>query len=407
MTGIMTGAHRTSARANRVRVSPSLAAANRARELKAAGRDVVDLTVGEPDFDTPEHIRAAAVTAIERGETRYTAVQGTPELRAAVAGALERRTGIRYADDQLIVGGGAKQILYVVFGATLDPGDEVIIPAPYWVSYPDMVRANDGTPVIVECPVADGFLLTPAALEAAITPRTRWVVLNSPSNPTGASYTAERLRELAAVLHRHPHVGVLTDEIYDEVWFADHDTTSIVAADPRLADRTVVTNGVSKTYAMTGWRIGYAAGPADVVAAVNKLQGQSSTCPASVSQAAAVAALDGDQAPVKEMVAVYRSRRDRTVAALNAIDGIEVVPPDGAFYLYPRCAGLIGRRTPDGTVLDTDEDVVLYLLDEAGVATVHGGAYGLSPHFRISFATSQDVLDEGMGRIARAVADLT
>jgi aspartate aminotransferase len=398
---------RTAARVERIRVSPSIAAAARARRLAAEGRDILDFTVGEPDFDTPEHIRDAAIAAINRGETRYTPVNGTPALRAAVRAKLKQRTGIGFTDAEIAVGGGAKQLIYLAFSATLDQGDEVVIPAPYWVSYPDMVLANDGTPVLAECTAADGFLLTPEALEAAITPRTRWLVLNTPGNPTGAAYDPGQLRELAEVLRRHPQVGILTDEIYDEIWFADHEPTSIVGVEPRLADRTLVVNGVSKTYAMTGWRIGYAAGPESLVTAINKLQGQTSSCPSSISQAAAVAALEGDHGPVREMVAIYRRRRDLAVDLVNAIPGLAVEPPAGAFYLFPSCAGLLGRKTPDGRVLDTDEDVVLYLLDSAGVATVHGAAYGLSPHFRLSFATSAEILELGCARIAEAVSALT
>jgi aspartate aminotransferase len=394
-------------RVERIRVSPSLAAAQRARQLRADGRHVVDLTVGEPDFDTPRHIRDAAVAAIERGETRYTPVNGIPQLRDAIRERLARCTGHVYGDSEITVGGGAKQLLYLAFSATLDRGDEVVVPAPYWVSYPDMVLANDGTPVPVPCPAEDGFLLTPDALEAAITPRTRWLVLNTPSNPTGAAHTAEQLRGLADVLLRHPHVGVLTDEIYDEIWFADAPMARLVAVEPRLVDRTLVVNGVSKTYAMTGWRIGYAAGPAPLIAAIDKLQGQSSTCPSSISQAAAVAALTGSADPVHEMVEIYRQRRDTTVAALDAIPGLTVDPPSGAFYLFPSCADLIGATAPGGRVLRTDEAFVLFLLDTEGVATVHGGAYGLSPHFRLSFATGADVLAEACDRIAKAVATLS
>jgi aspartate aminotransferase len=398
---------RTSARVERIRISPSLAAAARARTLVAEGHDILDLTVGEPDFDTPKHIRDAAVAAIDRGETRYTSVNGTPALRSAIIAKLKQRTGIGYTDAEITVGGGAKQILYLAFSATLDQGDEVIVPAPYWVSYPDMILANDGTPVLVECPAADGFLLTPEKLEAAISPRTRWLVLNTPSNPTGAAYSRAQLSGLAEVLLRHPHVGILTDEIYDEIWFADHEITSIVGVEPRLADRTLVVNGVSKTYAMTGWRLGYAAGPEPLVAAVNKLQGQTSSCPSSISQAAAVAALEGDAGPVRDMVAIYKRRRDLAVELLNAIPGLAVEPPSGAFYLFPSCAGLLGRTTPGGKALRTDEDVVLHLLDSAGVATVHGGAYGLSPHFRLSFATSEEVLERSCARIAQVVSALT
>jgi aspartate aminotransferase len=393
-------------RVERIRTSASLAAAARARELSAAGRDILDLTVGEPDFDTPRHIKDAAIAAIEAGQTKYTAVNGTPELRRAIIEHVRRRTGIGYGDAEVSVSGGAKQVIYLALAATVDRGAEVIIPAPYWVSYPDMVLANDGKPVIVPCPAADGFLLTPEALDDAIGPRTRWVMLNTPSNPTGAVYSAEQLRALADVLLSHPHVRILTDEIYDAIYFGPDKLRSLVSVEPGLADRTVVVNGVSKAYAMTGWRIGYAVGPAGLIAAVNKLQGQVSTCPSSISQAAAVAALEGDQSPVHDMVEAYRGRRDLTVELVRTVPGLTVVPPAGAFYLFPHCGGLLGQRTRDGKVLRTDEDVVLYLLDAAGVATVQGAAFGLSPHFRISFATSETVLTDAVARISVAVADL-
>lgn len=394
------------ARVTRIKASPSLAAAARARELAAAGRDVLDLTLGEPDFDTPPHVKAAAIAAIEAGQTKYTPVNGTPELRQAIIASLKERTGIRYGDAEIAVSGGAKQIIYVALAATLNHDDEVVIPAPYWLSYPDMVLANDGKPVIVPCPDTQGFLLTPEALDAAIGPRTRWLMLNAPGNPTGAAYTAGQLRALADVLLAHPQVGVLSDEIYDEIYFGSSPLRSIVSVAPELASRTLVVNGVSKAYAMTGWRLGYAGGPEGLIAAMNKLQGQMSTCPSSVSQAAARAALEGDQSPVREMTEIYRKRRDLTVDLLNAVPGLTVAPPAGAFYLFPRCADILGRRTADGTVLRSDEDVVLYLLDAAGVATVHGAAYGLSPHFRISFATSEDILRQAVARIAAALAAL-
>jgi aspartate aminotransferase len=393
-------------RVERIRTSPSLAAAARARELSASGCDVLDLTLGEPDFDTPRHIKDAAIAAIEAGQTKYTAVNGAPELRQAIISHVGKRTGIRYGDAEVTVSGGAKQIIYLALAATLDGDAEVIIPAPYWVSYPDMVLANDGKPVILPCPATDGFLLTPDKLDAAIGPRTRWVMLNAPGNPAGAAYSTGQLRALADVLLAHPQVGILTDEIYDAIYFGAEPLRSIVCVEPGLADRTLVVNGVSKAYAMTGWRIGYAVGPAGLIAAMNKLQGQISTCPSSISQAAAVAALEGDQSPVHDMVKAYRQRRDLTVELLRAVPGLTIVPPAGAFYLFPRCGALLGRRTADGTVLHTDEDVALYLLDAAGVATVHGAAYGLSPHFRISFATSEKVLENAIIRIAAAVADL-
>jgi aspartate aminotransferase len=394
------------ARVERIRTSPSLAAAARARELSAAGRAVLDLTLGEPDFDTPRHIKDAAIAAIEAGQTKYTPVNGTPDLRQAIIAHLEKRTGIRYGDAQITVSSGAKQIIYLALAATLDGEGEVIIPAPYWVSYPDMVLANDGKPVIIPCPATDGFLLTPEKLDAAIGPRTRWVMLNTPSNPAGAAYSAGQLRALANILLAYPQVGVLADEIYDAIYFGTDMLHSIVSIEPRLADRTLVVNGVSKAYAMTGWRIGYAAGPAGLIAAMNKLQGQISTCPSSISQAAAVAALEGDQSPVFDMVNAYRRRRDLAVELLGTVPGLTVVPPAGAFYLFPHCGALLGRRTCDETILRTDEDVTLYLLDAASVATVHGAAYGLSPHFRVSYAISENILENAITRIAAAVADL-
>lgn len=393
-------------RVARIKISPSTAAAARARELKAAGKDIVDMTVGEPDFDTPESVKAAAHAAIDRGETKYTAVNGTPALRKAIMGDFKRRLGISYADNEICVGGGAKQILFLALMASVENDAEVIIPAPYWVSYPDMVIANEGKPVIVECPQEQGFKLTPAALEAAITPRTMWLVLNAPSNPTGAAYSRKELEALGEVLLRHPHVFVLSDDIYDQVWFRDEPMTTLVAAVPALKDRVLLTNGVSKSYAMTGWRIGYAAGPAPLIAAINKLQSQISSCPSSISQAAAAYALSADQSFVRDSVKVYRERRDYACARLNAIDGLSCQVPDGAFYLFPNCAGVIGRKTPEGKVIETDLDFVLYLLDGVGVAALQGAAYGLSPYFRLSIATSMEVIKEACDRIERAVAAL-
>jgi len=393
-------------RVSRIKVSPSTAAAARARELKAAGRDIVDMTVGEPDFDTPEIVKAAAHAAIDRGETKYTAVNGTPVLRKAIIGDFKRRLGLDYAENEICVGGGAKQILFLALMASVENGAEVIVPAPYWVSYPDMVIANDGTPVIVECTQEQGFKLTPEALEAAITPKTLWLVLNAPSNPTGAAYSRAELEALGAVLLRHPHVFVLSDDIYDQVWYRDEPMTTLVAAVPALKDRVLLANGVSKSYAMTGWRIGYAAGPAPLIAAINKLQSQMSSCPSSVSQAAAAFALTADQSFVRESVKVYKERRDYACARLNAIQGLSCAVPDGAFYLFPNCAGVIGRRTPEGKVIETDLDFVLYLLDGVGVAALQGAAYGLSPYFRLSIATSMDVIRQACDRIESAVAAL-
>ncbi|MDO5898788.1 aspartate transaminase [Agrobacterium sp. Azo12] len=390
-------------RVSRIKVSPSTAAAARARELKAAGRDIADLTVGEPDFDTPTSVKAAAHAAIDRGETKYTAVNGTPALRKAIIGDFEKRLGMTYAENEICVGGGAKQILFLALMASVENGAEVIIPAPYWVSYPDMVIANDGTPVIVPCNEDTGFKLTAESLEAAITPKTLWVILNAPSNPTGASYSEDELKALGEVLLRHPHVMVLSDDIYDQVWFRDEPMKTLVAVVPALKDRVLLTNGVSKSYAMTGWRIGYGAGPAPLIAAINKLQSQMSSCPSSISQAAAADALSGDQTFVSESVAIYKQRRDFACKRLNAIPGLSCIVPDGAFYLYPSCAGVIGKKTPEGKIIENDLDFVLYLLDGVGVAALQGAAYGLSPYFRISFATSMEVIEDACDRIERAV----
>jgi aspartate aminotransferase len=395
-----------SARVRRIRPSPSTAAAARVRELKAEGRRIHDLTVGEPDFDTPDHVKAAAVRAIEAGETKYTAVNGTVPLRQAIRARLERTTGHRYEDREITVGGGGKQVIFLAFMASLDPGDEVIVPAPYWVSYPDMVRANDGEPVIVETSRADGHKLTPAQLEAAITDRTRWVVLNSPGNPSGLVYSAEELMALGEVLARHPRVLVLTDEIYDEIYYGPEAPASFTRLLPQLRDRHLLVNGVSKSYAMTGWRLGYAAGEAGIIAAINLLQSQTSSCPSSISQAAAAQALEGEQDSVRERVAVYRERRDLAIALLRDIPGLDPLVPDGAFYIYVDCTGLIGRRTPDGKTLQDDQDVTLFLLEAAGVAVIQGSAYGTSPFFRMSFATDSETIEAGLGAVREAVQSL-
>jgi aspartate aminotransferase len=393
-------------RVSRIKVSPSTAASARARELKAAGRDIVDLTVGEPDFDTPENVKGAAHAAIDRGETKYTAVNGMPALRKAIIGDFQRRLGLTYSDNEICVGGGAKQILFLALMASVENDAEVIIPAPYWVSYPDMVIANEGKPVIVQCPQETGFKLTPETLEKAITPKTLWLILNSPSNPTGAAYSRSELDALGKVLLRHPQVFVLSDDIYDQVWFKDEPMTTLAAVVPELKDRVLLTNGVSKSYAMTGWRIGYAAGPAPLIAAINKLQSQMSSCPSSVSQAAAAFALANDQTFITDSVRVYKDRRDYACARLNAIPGLSCLVPDGAFYLYPNCGGVIGKKTPDGRVIENDLDFVLYLLDGVGVAALQGAAYGLSPYFRLSFATSMEAITEACDRIEKAVKAL-
>jgi aspartate aminotransferase len=397
---------RIAARVRRIKPSPSTSAADRANELRRQGKSIVNLVVGEPDFDTPAHIRQAAAAAMERGETRYTLMAGTVALRQAIVAKLERENGLTYAMNEIIATSGAKSAIYSAFAITLEPGDEVIIPAPYWVSYPDMVLASDGQPVTVACPEQNGFKLTPAQLEAAITPRTRWLLINSPSNPTGASYTLDEYRGLAAVLAKHPHVLVMTDDIYEHIRFDGQQTPHFLQAAPELRERTLVINGVSKTYAMTGWRIGYVAGPRDLVQALDTLLSQSSGNCCSISQAAAAAALSGDQSFVGESVAIYKQRRDATLMRINAIPGLSCLAPDGAFYLYINCAGLIGKTTPEGKLLAEDGDVVMYLLESVGVAVVAGTAYGLSPYFRLSIATSIENLEEGCNRIQRAVAEL-
>ena len=397
---------RIAERVRRIKPSPSTSAADRANELRRQGKSIVNLVVGEPDFDTPVHIREAAAAAMNKGQTRYTLMAGTVELRQAIAAKLERENGLTYAMNEIIATSGAKSAIYSAFSITVEPGDEVIIPAPYWVSYPDMVLASDGTPVIVACPEASGFKITPAQLAAAITPKTRWLLINSPANPTGASYTLDEYRALGEVLARHPQVLVMTDDIYEHIRFDGRRTPHLLQAALALRDRTLVVNGVSKTYAMTGWRIGYVAGPRDLVQALDTLLSQSTGNCCSISQAAAAAALNGDQGFVADSVAIYKQRRDATLARINTIPGLSCRSPDGAFYLYINCAGLIGKTTPEGKTLNEDGDVVMYLLESVGVAVVAGTAYGLSPYFRLSIATSLEILEEGCTRIARAVAAL-
>lgn len=397
---------RIAARVRRIKPSPSTSAADRANELRRQGKSIVNLVVGEPDFDTPAHIRQAAAVAMDQGATRYTLMAGTVELRQAIAAKLERENGLTYALNEIIATSGAKSAIYSAFAITLEPGDEVIVPAPYWVSYPDMVLANDGSPVTVACPEETDFKLTPAQLAAAITPKTRWLLINSPSNPTGAAYTLTEYRALADVLVKHPQMLVMTDDIYEHIRFDGEHTPHFLQAAPELRDRTLVVNGVSKTYAMTGWRIGYVAGPRDLVQALDTLLSQSAGNCCSVSQAAAAAALNGDQRFVAESVAIYKQRRDATLARINAIPGLSCRVPEGAFYLYINCAGLIGKTTPEGKRLQADGDVVMYLLESVGVAVVAGTAYGLSPYFRLSIATSIEILEDGCQRIARAVAEL-
>ncbi|MCR4377771.1 MAG: pyridoxal phosphate-dependent aminotransferase [Rhodospirillales bacterium] len=393
-------------RLSRIKPSPTLAVTSKAAELKAAGRDVIGLGAGEPDFDTPDHIKAAAKAAIDAGETKYTAVAGTPALRKAICAKFKRENGLDYTPDQIQVACGGKQSIYNALMATLNPGDEVIIPAPYWVSYPDITLLAEGTPVFVDCPAKDGFKLKPEALEKAITPKTKWLILNSPSNPTGAAYSHAEMKALTDVLLKHPHVWVMSDDIYERIVYDDFKFVTPVEVEPKLYDRTLTLNGVSKAYCMTGWRVGYAAGPVAVINAMNKVQSQSTTHTSSISQAAAVAALNGDHSFIAKNNAAFKERRDLVVKMLNEAKGLECPTPEGAFYVYPSCAGVIGKSTPDGKVLKTDEDFVTYLLETEGVAAVQGEAFGLSPFFRISYATSNQALIEACTRIQRACAAL-
>ncbi|MFN3292764.1 MAG: pyridoxal phosphate-dependent aminotransferase [Gemmobacter sp.] len=383
----------------RVKPSPTIAISNKARELAARGRDIIALSAGEPDFDTPQNIKEAAKRAIDAGDTKYTAVDGTPALKAAICAKFKRENGLDYKPAQVTVGTGGKQILYNALMATCNPGDEVIIPAPYWVSYPDMVLLAGGTPVPVECPAQTGYKLTPEQLEAAITPKTKWFIFNSPSNPTGAGYTRAELKALTDVLMRHPHVWVMTDEIYDDIWFEDRPLSSIVKVAPQLADRIFVVNGVSKSYAMTGWRIGYAAGPEVLIKAMGKVQSQSTSNPCSISQAAAVEALNGPQDYIAMSRGVFQRRRDLVVKMLNEAPGLRCPVPEGAFYVYPTIADCIGKTSATGLHIGNDEDFANALLEETGVAVVFGAAFGLSPAFRISYATSDEQLVEACTRI--------
>jgi aspartate aminotransferase len=394
-------------RIGRIKPSPTVAAGQKARELRATGRDIISLDAGEPDFDTPDSIKEAGIAAIRTGQTKYTAVDGTQELKAAIAAKFKRENGLEYGLDQITVGAGGKHVLFNALMATLDPGDEVIVPAPYWVSYPDMTILAEGTPVIVQCPEDKGFKLQPADLERAITSKTKWLILNSPSNPTGAAYTRAELKGLADVLMRHPQVHVLNDDMYEHLVYDDFEFTTIAQVEPGLYDRTLTVNGVSKSYAMTGWRIGYAGGPVPLIKAMAKIQSQSTTNPSSISQAAAVAALNGPQDFIAERGLAFKERRDLVVSMLNQAKGITCHRPEGAFYVFPSCAGTIGKKTPDGKVISTDEDFALYLLMEAGVSVVFGAAFGMSPFFRISYAASLASLEDACGRIQRACAALT
>ena len=386
---------------SRVQPSATIAVAQKARELKAQGRDVISLGAGEPDFDTPDNIKNAAKAAIDRGETKYTPVAGIPELRKAIAEKFSRENGLDYDWQQTIVGTGGKQILFNAFMATLNPGDEVVIPAPYWVSYPEMVAICGGNSVFAETTFEDNFKLRPEVLEAAITDRTKWLVFNSPSNPSGAAYTKDEIKALTDVLMRHPQVWVLTDDMYEHLVYGDFTYHTPVQVEPRLKDRTLTMNGVSKAYSMTGWRIGYAAGPKELIKAMETIQSQQTSGPASISQWAAVEALTGPQDFIDKNKAIFQNRRDLVVSMLNQANGLTCPTPEGAFYVYPSCAGLIGKTSPSGKVIETDEDFVTELLEAEGVAVVHGSAFGLGPNFRISYATSEEALEESCRRIQR------
>ncbi len=396
-----------SATLSRVKPSPTIAVTTKAAELRAAGRDVIGLGAGEPDFDTPQNIKDAAVAAIAAGKTKYTPVDGIPELKAAICAKLKRDNGLDYEPAQVSVGTGGKQILYNALVATLNPGDEVVIPAPYWVSYPDMVLLAGGEPVVAAATLENNFKLTPEQLEAAITPKTKWLIFNSPSNPTGAGYSADELKGLTDVLMRHPHVWVMTDDMYEHLAYDDFEFCTPAEVEPALYERTLTCNGVSKAYAMTGWRIGYAAGPVALIAAMRKIQSQSTSNPCSVSQWAAVEALNGPQDFLPVNNQTFQRRRDLVVSMLSEIDGITCPVPDGAFYVYPSISGLIGKTSPAGARIDSDEAFATALLQEADVAVVFGAAFGLSPNFRVSYATSDEALKTACGRIQSFCASLT
>jgi len=386
----------------RVKPSPTMAITALATELAQQGRDIITLSQGEPDFDTPENIRQAAIDAINRGETRYTVFDGRYDLKQAICGKFKRENGLDYEPGQITVSSGGKQVLYNALVATLSPGDEVVIPAPYWVSYPEMVLLADGNPVPVACPQNNGFKMRPEDLDAAITPKTKWLILNSPSNPSGAAYTEADLRAVADVLLKHPHVWVMTDDMYEHLIYDDFEYKTIAQVEPSLYERTLTVNGVSKAYCMTGWRIGYAGGPKMLIKAMGAIQSNSTANPCSISQAAAIEALNGPQDFIAPNAAVFKQRRDIIVDALNKVPGLHCPRPEGAFYVYPSCAGLLGKKTPKGETINTDEDFAKYLLAAEGVAVVHGDAFGLAPHFRISYACSTETLREACRRIERA-----
>ena len=386
----------------RIKPSPTIAVTTKAAELRAAGRDVIGLGAGEPDFDTPDNIKEVAIQAIRDGKTKYTPADGTPEIKKAVCEKFKRDNGLDYQPNQITVNNGGKQTIYNAFVATLNPDDEVIIPTPYWVSYPDMVILAGGTPVFAEATIEDNFKLRPDVLEAAITDKTKWVILNSPSNPSGATYNAQEMKALTDVLLKYPHVWVMVDDMYEHIVYDGFEFVTPAQVEPKLYDRTLTINGVAKAYAMTGWRIGFAGGPVELINAIRKVQSQSTSNPCSISQAAAVEALTGTQHFLKERAAVFQKRRDMVVEMLSEVDGIICPKPEGAFYVYPSISGLIGKKTPEGKVIESDLDFCTYILESEGVAAVHGEAFGLSPHFRVSYATSDEALVEACKRIKRA-----
>jgi len=383
----------------RIKPSPTIAVTQKARELKASGKDIIGLGAGEPDFDTPDNIKQAAIKAIKEGDTKYTAVDGTPALKDAIVKKFKRENNLEYQVDQITVGAGGKHVIYNAMMATLNEGDEVVVPAPYWVSYPDIVLLAGGKPVILECNEKQGFKINPLELEKTITKKTKWIILNSPSNPTGACYSEKDIREIAKVLEKHPHVYILSDDIYEHVTYESFKFFTIAQIES-LKDRVLTMNGVSKAYSMTGWRIGYAAGPKEIIKAIAKIQSQSTTNPSSISQAAAVEALNGTQNFIKERAISFQERRDFVVKALNEIEGIECLNPDGAFYVFPSCKGLIGKKDINGKEIKTDTDFVQSLLENSGVAVVQGSAFGLEGFFRISYATSMKNLKKAMEKIS-------
>lgn len=387
---------------SRIKPSPTIAVTSKAAELRAAGKDVIGLGAGEPDFDTIDYVKDAGIKAILEGNTKYTPADGLPEVKDAIIRKFKRENGLDYGRENISVNCGGKHTIYNAFVATLNPGDEVIIPAPYWVSYPDMTLLAGGTPVIVEAGIENGFKMSAAQLEAAITPNTKWVMLNSPSNPTGAAYSFDEMKKLTDVLLNYSDVWVFSDDIYEHIVYDDFEFFTPAAVEPKLKDRTLTMNGVAKAYAMTGWRIGYAGGPEELITAMRKVQSQSTSNPCSISQIATIAALDGDQGYLDVRASAFKKRRDLVVSMINDVPGLECPTPEGAFYVYPSCAGLIGKKTPDGDTLESDLDVSTYLLESVGVAVVHGEAFGLSPHFRISYATSDDILVEACNRIKAA-----